>query len=194
VSELDSPDDMALMQRVTARDSSALAALYDRHSPLILALCVRVLRDPAEAEEVLGDVFFEAWNRHDRYHPGRGTPLAYLLTLARSRAIDRLRARRLRDARVVATDGPVEPAGGVGAAANPYQDTVAAEQRTKVLAALAGLTGEQRKAVELSFYEGLSHSEIAASLGEPLGTVKTRIRQGLIQLRRALVGPDEARG
>src|SRR5262245_13307371 len=124
------------MQRISARDSSAFSALYDRHAALILALCVRVLRDPAEAEEVLGDVFLEAWNRHDRYHPSRGTPLAYLLTVARSRAIDRLRTKRQRDARIVTADGPVEPPGRE--TANPYVDSLAAEQRAKVLAALAG--------------------------------------------------------
>jgi len=186
------------MDRIAARDSSALAALYDRHASSLLALCVRVLRDRMEAEEVLGDVFWEVWERHDRYSAARGAPVAYLLTLTRSRAVDRLRSRRLRNSRTVGLEDSTgaEAAASLNAdrAMDPLSDTLLAEQRGRVIQALGSLSGAQRKAVELSFFDGLSHSEIAQDLGEPLGTVKTRIRQGLLQLRKSLVDLNDARG
>ncbi len=178
-------DDHDLMERIAARDPSALATLYDAHASVLLALGVRVLRDRMEAEEVLGDVFLEVWSRHDRYSPARGTPLAYLVTLTRSRAVDRLRSRRQRDWSLPASDA--------SARSSPLEDALSGEQRRHVQEALNGLTPPQRRAVELSFFDGLSHTEIARSLGEPLGTVKTRIRQGLIQLRKALRDHYDAR-
>ena len=182
-------DDDALMEGIGARDPSALATLYDRHASVLLALCVRVLRDRMEAEEVLGDVFLEVWNRHDRYARERGAPMAYLTTLTRSRALDRLRARRQRERFFPATDdspGREKRSSEPTLEPSPREDALVAERRRRVLGALNGLTAPQRRAVELSFFDGLSHSEIALSLGAPLGTVKTRIRQGLTHLREAL--------
>src|SRR6187401_1081437 len=143
------------MERIAAREPAALAALYDRHASLILALCVRILRDRSEAEEVLGDVFWEVWERHERYAPGRGAPVAYLLTLTRSRAVDRLRSRKARDARIV----PVEEAESASEErssvsvppGDPLTDSLAAEQRRRVAAAVATLVEGQRRAIELSF-------------------------------------------
>ena len=186
------------MERIAARDPAALAALYDRHASLVFALCARILRDRSEAEEVLGDVFWELWERHDRYRPDRGAPVAYLLTLTRSRAVDRLRSRRARDARMVPVDDESpsneESAGVSVPPGDPLTDSLAAEQRRRVAAAVGTLADGQRRAIELSFYDGLSHSEIAACLHEPLGTVKTRIRQGLLQLRKSLNELYEGRG
>ena len=185
------------MERIAARDSSALAELYNRHASLLLALCVRVLHDRMEAEDVMGEVFWEVWERSDRYSVERGTPVAYLLTLCRSRAVDRLRSRRQKDARTVpVNDGSeLDALGGsrTDGPEDPFHGSVLSEQRRHIRSALAGLTDVQRRALELSFYDGLSHSEIAASLGEPLGTVKTRIRQGLLQLRKSLIDLHDAR-
>lgn len=177
-------DDVALMAGLASRDASALQRLYDRHAPLVLALIVRILHDRAEAEDVMVDVFWELWDRADRYDPGRGSPLTYLTTLARSRAIDRRRAKGkvgpAVDLDATATP-PTAPAGD-----SPEGGVVADENRAMVRAALATLEPAQRQAIECAFYEGLSHSEIAEKLNKPLGTVKTWIRQGLIHLRDGL--------
>ena len=181
-------DDHSLMAAIAARDPSALGALYDRHASVLLALCVRVLRDRMEAEEVLGDVFLEVWNRYDRYRPSRGNPLTYLLTVARSRAVDRLRSRRQRDRLTVAAEdvAGLEDLRPQAPRPSPLGEAVVAEQRSRVLHALDELAARERHALELSFFDGLSHQEISRHLGEPLGTVKTRIRQGLIRLRKSL--------
>lgn len=182
-------DDLALMAAIAARDSTALSTLYDRHGATMFGLCTRILRDRSEAEETLGDVFLEIWNRADRYDPARATPLAYLLNLARSRALDRLRTVRRRQRVIVdaeaieekaATGGPADPS------ISPLETALSSETRTRVKRALDELQPSQRQALELAYFGGLTHTEIASTLGEPLGTVKTRIRQGLIQMRGAL--------
>jgi RNA polymerase sigma-70 factor (ECF subfamily) len=182
-------DDPALMAAIAARDPAALSALYDRHGGTMFGLCTRILRDRSEAEETLGDVFLEVWNRADRYDPSRATPIAYLLNLTRSRALDRLRAMRRQKRAVVDMDPADAIASGEAKAAagdSPFETAVSSETRARVLRALGELPRSQREAVELAYFSGLSHSEIAESLGEPLGTVKTRIRQGLIHLRGSL--------
>jgi len=174
-------DDFALMDAIARRDQGALASLYDRHSGTVLGTCLRILRDRGEAEEVAGDVFIEVWDRASRYDPGRGHPLAYLLNLARSRAIDRLRSQGRR-ARMFVEPDPREPA----ASDDPLEDSMTAQMRGHLDRALADLAPGQKRALELAYFDGLSHSEIASTLGEPLGTVKTRIRQGLIRMRETL--------
>jgi RNA polymerase sigma-70 factor (ECF subfamily) len=179
-----SPDDFSLMQAIARRDRDALSILYDRHSPMLLAICRRVLRDAAEAEDVLTDVFFEVWTKADRFDAGRGNPLTYLVTLSRSRAIDRQRSRASRPQVVSAdTDAASAQADPVP---NPLQSMHLKERQKQVRAALSDLEPAQRQALECAFYEGLSHSEIAKKLNRPLGTVKTYIRQGLIRLRDSL--------
>ena len=176
-----------LMARVAAGDTSALSALYDQHAAVVLGVCVRILRDRAEAEEVLGDVFLEVWRRKERYDPARGGVAAYLVMLARARALDRLRARTRRLAREV---GSADDDAGSGAAAatapSPLEGAVAGERRRQVLLAMEELAPEQRRSLELAFFDGLSHSEVAATLGEPLGTVKARIRRGMLHLKERL--------
>ena len=188
--QLQGSDDFALMSAIAAGDRGAISALYDRHAPLLLALCRRILRDQADAEDVLTDVFFEVWSRADRFDPSRGGPVTYLVTLARSRSIDRRRARAARGGAVTVSADAADAAALVSASPNPSQSTEADEQRRIVRAALACLEPQQREAIECSFYEGLSHSEIAEKLGKPLGTVKTYIRQGLIRLRDRLRIPN----
>jgi RNA polymerase sigma-70 factor (ECF subfamily) len=186
-------DDDRLMEAIKAGDSAALETLYDRHSAAVLAVTKRVLGEPADAEDAVLDVFLQVWERADRYERGRSGALAFLMTLARSRAIDRLRERQRRRARLVAP-GDEQLLDGLDAQLGdptPLQVTLSAERRARVQSALARLDPAVRSAVELSFFHGLTHPEIAEQLGQPLGTVKTRIRQGLIQLRQWLgQGPD----
>jgi RNA polymerase sigma-70 factor (ECF subfamily) len=177
------PDDLSLMQAIARGDREALSLLYDRHSPLVLAICRRVLKDAGDAEDVMTDVFFEVWSKADRFDASRGNPLTYLVTLSRSRAIDRQRSRASRPkissdyTDATATEDPVP---------NPLESINLKERQAQVRAALSGLEPIQREVLECSFYDGLSHSEIAAKLNRPLGTVKTYIRQGLIRLRDSL--------
>lgn len=175
-------DDFQLMDAIAARDAAALSALYDRHASEVMGVSLRILRDRAEADEVTGDVFIEIWNRAERFDPTRGHPVAYLLNLARSRAIDRLRSRVRRERIFAVQDDELEPRSG----ADPFQDSSIAQIRGHLEHALADLQPGQREALELAYFDGMSHTEVAAQLGEPLGTVKTRIRQGLLRLRDRL--------
>ena len=177
-------DDFELMRGIASRDPSALRDLYDRHSGLVYALCLRILRNPAEAEDLLVDTFFEAWEKFGRYDPARGSPLTYLTTLARSRVIDRLRSRASANSKVklADVDDVTPPASQPG----PLDKSIADERRATVVAALDQLDPQQRQAIEAAYYDGLSHSEISEKLGKPLGTVKTWIRTGLIRLRESL--------
>ena len=186
-------DDLTLMELVARRDAAALDALYLRHSSLVFALCLRILRNHAEAEEVLQEVFWELWRSSSRYAAERGSARVYLVQLARSRSLDRVRLRRRREALLADAGGPSVIAaelGGEQRGASGLAAALSSEERTQVFAALKQLSEAERKAVTLSFFDGLSHAEIAAQLGEPLGTVKTRIRRALLRMRGALVGGD----
>ena len=177
----------ALVARTANGEAEALAALYDATVALIYGLAQRILADHGTAEEVTSDVYLHVWRQGARYDPARGTPLAWLLMLTRSRAIDRLRARAARreSAALEAAAALPSPAPG------PHDDAVVAERRRIVVAALATLSPEQREAIEIAYYGGKSHSEIATALGLPLGTVKTRIRVGMTRLRDALAATFE---
>lgn len=186
------PDDDSLISRISARDPEALSRLYDRYRSVVYSLAMRVLRDPAEAEEVLTDVFLQAWRSAATFDAGRGSVGAWLTTLARSRAIDRLRARGRREAVVMTMDQETmpeaAPAAGGSDLDGPEKDADTMLKRRRIGAALASLSPEQRAALEMAYYGGYSQSEIAAKLREPLGTVKTRMRQGLIALKQNLAG------
>jgi RNA polymerase sigma-70 factor (ECF subfamily) len=177
-------DDFVLMDAIAARDQGALSALYDRHSSAVFGLCLRILREREEAEEATCDVFIEVWNRGSRFDRERGHPLAYLLNLARSRAIDRLRSRARRQKLFVVRDE--DETKETADAGSPLADSMTAQMRSRLTRALAVLQPGQKKALELAYFDGMSHSEIASALGEPLGTVKTRIRQGLLRMRETL--------
>lgn len=188
--------DADLMAAIHRGEPAALERLYDRHGASVLAICLRILRDRSEAEEVLEEVFWEIWARHERYDAARAQPLTYLMTLARSRALDRLRFRRRR-AGVWLEIGALEQGGestAEGRGADPFEDASATQRRIAIDRALEELPLPHRRAVEMNFFEGLSHREISERLGDPLGTVKTRIRQGLLTLRKALRALDERRG
>jgi RNA polymerase sigma-70 factor (ECF subfamily) len=171
-----------LIRRMAAGDSAALSLFYDRYAQMVLNLALRVVGSVADAEEVLQEVFWQAWRSAGRYDPSRGSPEAWLATLARTRAIDALRS--LRSVRRVSGDSEGWRVEGASAVAPTTSDAL--EHRQLVESALAALSTPQREAVELAYYEGLSQSEIAARTGTPLGTVKTRIRSGLARLREAL--------
>jgi RNA polymerase sigma-70 factor (ECF subfamily) len=159
-------------------DQGALGELYDRFAALANGIALRVLRDTAEAEDVVQEVFVQAWRQAARYDPGRGSPEAWLCTIARTRALDRLRRRAAR--REESDDGVV-----------PGSSRPATEAGVAVRTALSGLPPEQRHALELAYWEGLTQTEIARKLGEPLGTVKTRIRSAMIRLRDTLKPVDQ---
>ena len=192
-SRKDSPHgDFGLLERIAAGETAALEEFYDRYGGLVYAVCLRILRDGGDAEEVLQEVFFEVWRRGDRYDPSRSNPRVYLVHLARSRALDRLRRSRRREEigrRGLAIPGPEDEPG-----APPDVAAIAAQERRRMRLALRALPENQRKAVLLSFFDGLSHSEIARELDSPLGTVKTRIRKGLVRLREILLAIVDEEG
>ncbi len=165
-------------------DETALASLYDRHATGVYSLALRILQDVGDAEDIVQEVFTQAWRQASRYDARRGAVVAWLLTMARTRAIDRLRARRTRTQDVIDDD--------VAEVSDPValQDAMllSGEQVSRVRAALSQLPVLQRVALELAYYDGLTHAEIAARLEEPLGTVKTRIRSAMLKLRDALEG------
>ena len=178
--------DLALMERIVERDPAAFAELFDRHSSLLLGVLVKMLGRRETAEEILQEAFLQAWNKADRFDRDRASPRGWLILIARSRAIDRLRSRRARADRE-------ERSGREGARMmaererGPDQDLVERERRLRLERALDTLPGEQRECIRLAFFEGLTHSELARRLDQPLGTVKSRIALGMNKLRRVLV-------
>ena len=173
------------MAAVRLGDRDAYHALYHRFAPDLFALCERVLRRRDEAEDALADVFCEVWRRRERYDANRGAVRTYLITLTRSRSIDRLRSRAARpDMNQATRTDAADQAPATGR--SPAEAAANAELRGRVAEALAELNARQREAMELAYYEGLTHQQIAERLSAPLGTVKTHIRQGLAKLRAAL--------
>jgi len=185
----DSPEllaDRGLVERVAKGDSAALKALYDRCSGRALAICLRILRSRTDAEEVLQETFLQIWKRAREYDAGRGGVEAWVVTIARTRAIDRLRSAGA--AARLAESSRSDPAPQSAAVPAPLEVAEARQSRERVMEALTQLPPEQRAAVELAYYEGLSQREIAEKTGDPLGTVKTRMRLGMIKLAQILKG------
>lgn len=180
--------DTALMAMFAAGDERAAVVLYDRFAPMLMAVAFRVTRSRVDAEEVVLETLEQAWRQAQRYEQSRGSLDAWLAVIARSRAFDRLRMDQRRARHIT----PIEdqPGGAlleaVDTGASPNEAAEAADVRRLVVQALAALPAAQREAVELAFYDGLTQSEVAERLGEPLGTVKTRIRLGMIKLRDIL--------
>ncbi len=175
-------DDRDLMRRVAARDGGAFARLFEVHAPVTLGLLQRILGIRSEAEEVLQEVFLQIWMQADRYDGARSTPRGWILMLARSRALDRLRRRDSARRRE-------EAAGGEAGEAIPPLGTERLEnleRKRQVSSALGALSPDQRRCIELAFFEGLTHTQIAERLEAPLGTVKSRILLGMNKLRQAL--------
>ena len=169
-----------LIRRMAEGDRQAFASFYDKHARQVYPLILRIVRGPADAADVLQEVFWEAWQSAASYDPGRGSPEAWIFMRARTRAIDRVRSVRRRGETFVA---PVDER-VAAAAADPGGDAAErAEDRDLVLSALSRLPEAQREVIELAYYGGLTQTEISERLKQPLGTVKTRIRLGLERLR-----------
>jgi len=160
-----------LVRRIAAGDAAALSELYDLSSRYVFGICLKVLRNSADAEEVTLDVYTQAWRQAARFDADRGEPLAWLLMLARSRAIDRLRAR----SGVRRHEEDIEKVRDFASPLiDPESGSALAERASTVRAALAGLPAEQREVIELAYFQGLTHTEIAERLAQPLGTAKSR--------------------
>ena len=179
--------DRSCMERIRAGDMRALEELYDRHSGLLYSAALRILGRAADAEEVLQEAWLQAWNRAESYDVARGAVVAWLLTLLRSRAIDRVRSRasRQRVEQAVAEAPPPQ------AAEEPPATVAQRQLQEQVTSALEELAPQQRQVLELAYFGGLSQSEIASRLGAPLGTVKSWTRQALMRLRDLV--PEEVR-
>jgi RNA polymerase sigma-70 factor (ECF subfamily) len=180
--------DADLLRRIARDDREAFAQLYDRFSRPLYATALRVLNNPAEAEDIVQDVFLALWEKAASFESTRGSAFAWAVTLTRNRAIDRIRMRNRRAELLSQTTA--EDAGTQPSDAGPDSATrlLFKEQTGAVRAAVAALPPEQQRAVELAFFSGLTQQEIAARLQEPLGTVKARIRRGLLKLREILGG------
>jgi RNA polymerase sigma-70 factor (ECF subfamily) len=170
--------DATLLERIAAGELEAFGEFYDRHAPRVLGMLTRMLGRSGDAEDVLQEVFLQVWSRAADYDFHRATPLAWLIVVARSRALDHLRRRKLRGLPTDQTEQGTED--------DPAAPVEQEETHRAVLAALARLPREQRLALELSFYGGLTHEQIAERLAVPLGTVKSRIRLGMGRLRTSL--------
>jgi len=180
--------DQEMITRIGRRDQSAFSALYDRLSGPLYSLAMKMLGDPAEAQDALQDVFLQIWSRAGTYDPEQSSVFSWTVLLTRSRVIDRLRARGRRSRVVVASteDTPTTVAGDASTVESAADTAEKNDEAARVRYVLNNLPSEQREAIELAFFEHLSHHEIAAQLGQPLGTVKARIRRGLLKLRERL--------
>lgn len=182
------PGDLPLIQRIASGDERAVAELYDRYGSVLYAVGYRILGERADAEEVVMETFAQVWREASRFEAERGSVPAWLTMMARSRALDQVRSRDRRER--LATSAAREDdnrAPAMGAWGNdPTREAEQNERRQRVVEAMASLSPVQREAIELAYYEGLSQSEIAERLQEPLGTIKTRVRLGMMKLRDAL--------
>jgi RNA polymerase sigma-70 factor (ECF subfamily) len=183
------PDDrtveLDLLARITKRERAAFEQLYTRYSNILYATAMKFLKEDADAQDVVQDVFIQIWDKAKLYDPAKGKPLTWALTMTRNRSIDRIRAiqrrTRLRD------DFEKETVADESAGIREALSGVDASERTQILRdAVARLSPEQRKVIDLAFFGGLTQSEIADRLGEPLGTVKARARRGLMKLKEHL--------
>jgi len=175
-------DPISVIHRIATQNRDAFSQFYDRYSPIVYSLALRMLKAQSDAEDLLQEVFLQVWRQATAYSVERGSPEAWLINIARSRAIDKLRSMRRREKSFVLTDDPA-------AAESPDNvETSAGESETRLImnSALANLPEAQRRVLELAYFDGLSQTEIAARLAEPLGTVKTRMRAGILRLRGML--------
>jgi RNA polymerase sigma-70 factor (ECF subfamily) len=173
---------IALIQRIGAQNRDAFSQFYDRYSPIVYSLALRMLRVQSDAEDLLQEVFLQVWRQATAYSAERGSPEAWLINIARSRAIDKLRSIRRRERSFVLTDDPA------AAESTDNVESSAGESETRLAmnSALANLPQAQRRVLELAYFDGLSQTEIAARLAEPLGTIKTRMRSAILRLRGML--------
>jgi RNA polymerase sigma-70 factor, ECF subfamily len=183
------PTDAALMERVLQRDAGALEALYDRYGRPVYSLVLRIAQQPGSAEEIVQDVFLQLWRSAERFQISRGPLEPWLFTMARNRALDFLRLKREKQRRREDSTDSDLPFSAV-TRPDPEGEFDQSRRTEKVRALMSSLPDAQRRAIELAYFEGMSHSEISAAMGEALGTVKSWIRGGLLRLRESL---EEAR-
>jgi RNA polymerase sigma-70 factor, ECF subfamily len=176
----------ALLPAVACGDAAALEALYDRYSSTLYALLLRILANPEDAQEVLQETFVKAWTSAKMFDAVRGSEVAWLISIARSRGIDRLRSRRIRSDRENDAGREISIHSSFVDSKTGAEQAIQSQERSAVRSALSELPEAQRVALELAYFEGLSQSEIAERLGEPLGTIKTRMQLGMKKLRERL--------
>ena len=178
-------EDVAILRRIVQGEESALADLYDRYSQLLYSLSMRILRSVEEAEDTVQEVFMQVWNKGSAYERSKGTVYTWIVTMMRNRSIDRLRSKGFRNSfqlldvstLMLSSDSP---------SSNPHAESVANEHRQIIVGSLRQLNAEQQQVLALAYYEGYTQSEIAEKLKVPLGTVKSRMRKGLITMRSML--------
>jgi RNA polymerase sigma-70 factor (ECF subfamily) len=175
-------EDRELVRRMASKDSAALDAFYQRYNRIAFSLVLRIVGSREDAEDVLTDVFWQVWQQSARYDSSRGKPIAWLLTIARTRAIDCIRSTNRQQSRTDELDASKHPA----SAPTEPDSFVLADTRNAVKEALNELPEQQRISLEMAYFQGMSHTEIATALGQPLGTVKDRIRNGMMHLRKRL--------
>ena len=178
--------DDELMRRLFYRDRRALEAILDRYGDLVYATALRVLRDPHLAEDISQEIFVRLWRKPDSYVAERGRFLTWLISVTRNRAVDEVRSRGRRQRHETASPEEQERELPAGNTNDPARNALLAEEARAVRAALAGLPGERRQVIELAYFGGFTQQEISQKLGQPLGTVKTRIRLGMQKLRATL--------
>jgi RNA polymerase sigma-70 factor, ECF subfamily len=173
-----------LVCRIAARDLQAMSDFYDQTARPFFSVALRILNDAGEAEETIQDAFVQIWEKAAAFDPLLGSAFHWALSIVRHRAIDRLRSRqrRARLADQLEQTGAADPS----AATAPDLDALGTDEAATVRSALRGLPHDQRQAIEMAFFSGLTHPEIAAAFNEPLGTIKARIRRGLLKLRECL--------
>lgn len=177
-------DDVALIRRMVDADETALGALYDRWVRSLYSLVLHLLKDPDEAEDVVEETFWQAWRKASSYEPSKGAVSTWLLTIGRRKALDRIRAKKRHKEDPIGRDSAF--ADLPSTALDPLQDAEGAELREHVRTALKELPAEQREVLELGYFNGMSQSEIADAIGQPLGTIKTRMRLAMQKLREPL--------
>jgi RNA polymerase sigma-70 factor (ECF subfamily) len=180
------PHTAPLLPAVAGGDARAFEELYDRYSSVIYGLLLRILASPDDAQEVLQETFVKAWSNAKMFDAVRGSEVAWLISIARSRGIDRLRSRKIRSDRENDAGREISIHSAFVEHTTGADQAIQSQQRTAVRGALAELPDAQRIALELAYFEGMSQSEIAAKLGEPLGTIKTRMQLGMKKLRERL--------
>ncbi len=193
--DLTASSDVDLIRLASTGEARALEVLYDRYSRIVYSFALRIVGDPQLAEELLQEVFFRAWQQGAAFRSARGTLVTWLLSITHNMAIDEVRKRRRRPQKADSEDPETALAGVPDAGQDVEQEVWLSSLRTRIAQAMEQLPPSQREAIELAYFQGLTQREIAEALGEPLGTIKTRMRLGIQKLREQLgdefVGPDQ---